>query len=164
MLFRSTPPREGRRSAVRRAAKAYRKFRSTPPREGRPVRKRKASVGITFRSTPPREGRPPSTNQLYSRYSFDPRPRVRGDRNTATRLSMCSSFRSTPPREGRPRKNLTVRLVEKFRSTPPREGRPLTAWLMSSMVSFDPRPRVRGDGYSFPHVHHTTSVSIHAPA
>ena len=77
-MFRSTPPREGRRVLPCSTIATY-LFRSTPPREGRPDFV-DAEVIKTFRSTPPREGRP---GQL----AVVQRP-VR--------------FRSTPPREGRP--------------------------------------------------------------
>ena len=144
-MFRSTPPRGGRRPAEggRGASKdvsihapargatclgfgrrLFGWFRSTPPRGGRLEPRNGASSPLTFRSTPPRGGR-----------------LCRSSAATAATL-----FRSTPPRGGRLRQQRGQHPSEVFRSTPPRGGRHLLPPEQElSANSFDPRPREGGD-------------------
>ena len=100
LMFRSTPPREGRLDIAASCAHPI-TFRSTPPREGRRVSVRVPRGMLRFRSTPPREGR----------------------LNGTSAFSGTWLFRSTPPREGRLRTPFVSVNKIMFRSTPPREGR-----------------------------------------
>ena len=62
---------------------------------------------------------------------------------------------------GRPEATISMM----FQSTPPREGRPLAADAgLVQRLSFNPRPRVRGDVIGRDAASFGEAVSIHAPA
>ena len=117
-MFRSTPPRGGRRVRRRRclsdvsihapargatgrhAGGPAAQFRSTPPRGGRPALGASSPRPGMFRSTPPRGGRRRDVAVLDGRCEFRSTPPRGGRRRTRSRAH-CSLFRSTPPRGGR---------------------------------------------------------------
>ncbi len=151
-------------------------FNPRPPRGGRPrprprwgalrqPRRRRER----FNPRPRVGGDPPIVRRPRRPRGFNPRPRVGGDRlralrggdrvsihapawgATADRRGDRPGFQSTPPRGGDQRRRGW------FQSTPPRGGRLPFGCLARS---FNPRPRVGGDG----DLHDPMVVSIHAPA
>jgi len=58
---------------------------------------------------------------------------------------MSYKFQSTPLREGRQTVHEKPGISAEFQSTPLREGRQDICQFMLSMLSFNPRPCVRGD-------------------
>ncbi len=185
-LFRSTPPHGGRPS---KSCHPCRNLGFDPrPRMGGddrgedPAQDPEVSIhapawgatsrptlcvrAMRFRSTPPHGGRPQDPDDHVGRRSFDPRPRMGGDRSSL-RMSrrtqsfdprprmggrrMCgrnaasvSKFRSPPPHGGRPIIPANVPANTKFRSTPPHGGRPPDPDDHVGRRSFDPRPRMGG--------------------
>ncbi len=73
-------------------------------------------------------------------------------------------FQSTPPHGGRLFAALKEREEAKFQSTPPHGGRLRICPHVSNHHSFNPRPRMGGDGDWVNIYHFTNDVSIHAPA
>ena len=102
-VFRSTPPRGGRRSCRDARQPIGRCFDPRPRAGGDRGSSAGRARAAVFRSTPPRGGRPSQS---------------------AAALVRLSRFRSTPPRGGRPRRSRPPMPAMQFRSTPPRGGRP----------------------------------------
>ena len=153
--FQSTPPRGGRR---RRAPPVYFtcEFQSTPPRGGRRPTARE-TVGSWlegFQSTPPRGATTDSTAAAGSR-GFNPRPRVGGDRPAIRGAPAPSNLGFNP----RPRVGATTSLRFGGFSVSPSVGTgdvsihapawrattPRVEVRRSTLMRFNPRPRVGGD-------------------
>src|SRR5690606_1978310 len=95
-MFRSTPPRRGRRRDGR-ALQRQRLLGSTPPRRGgdrRPGGRDLPAGGAT---------RAAARGATYgANVCFGPRPREGGDSGGSAGVTYTQVFRSTPPRRGRP--------------------------------------------------------------
>ncbi len=74
--------------------------------------------------------------------SFNPRPRVGGDREALRQVAEMALFQSTPPRGGRHNRSDDLQLA----------------------TGFNPRPRVGGDRDADQKCSRLVGVSIHAPA
>ena len=122
MTFRSTLPREERRSPFR----PRRRCRCFDPRS-------------RVRSDSPARCRASGCRR------FDPRSRVRSDRTSAALAA--ARLRFDPRSRVRSDRGaaLIARVIAQFRSTLPREERPLPASRRRSSTCFDPRSRVRSD-------------------
>ena len=150
-------------------------FQSTPPRGGRPAISRYLRRLLRFQSTPPRGGRRPYRVGAVPRVE---RVSIHAPAWGATlrpqwAVWRLKQFQSTPPRGGRQWEEYTRRSStsvsihapawgatpvpeiacdsEEFQSTPPRGGRPLPLRSgVNRVTSFNPRPRVGGDGAGRP--------------
>ena len=142
-MFRSTPPRGGRRRPSDQLPALQDGFDPRPRAGGDADRHVSCEARRRFRSTPPRGGRP-------------------GD--AGADRSACA-FRSTPPRGGRRRCRTGLRVSSEFRSTPPRGGRLVRRTSpREPLMRFDPRPRAGGDARRDGCRCRLSGVSIHAPA
>ncbi len=122
---------------------------------------------ILFQSTPPRGGRrSPAAMSLWTKRSFNPRPRAGGDAFARSLPSGTCGFNPRPraggdmhhdaqhhprsvsihaPARGATKVLSLFQFSKGFQSTPPRGGRRWKRWPASDSASFNPRPRAGGD-------------------
>ena len=161
-----------------------RSFQSTPPHGGRPLRnhgkRRPVAVSIHapawgatsvmsttasiigFQSTPPHGGRLVRLLTILSELSFNPRPRMGGDRLRLHQLRPADVSIHAPA-WGATLSTVAVVAPSAFQSTPPHGGRRISLHYSQTSHGFNPRPRMGGD-LTAADVADIMHVSIHAPA
>ncbi len=97
--------------------------------------------------------------------SFNPRPRVEGDRPTQRSVHRGAEFQSAPSRGGRyPAVRLSGSCISSFNPRPRVEGDLYSCGVHARSRCFNPRPRVEGDYDPFERRPPLAEVSIRAPS
>ena len=148
--FQSAPPHGGRLEYILRG-EGDGKFQSAPPHGGRPPDAQTNQTGSKFQSAPPHGGRRDQEASQQHHQAVSIRAPAWGATPPATLGSSRNRFQSAPPHGGRRAKFRALEtLIESFNPRPRMGGDGECGQRTGHYRGFNPRPRMGGDTTPMP--------------